>query len=184
MSEEEKQLIDGCIAGNKQSQKQLYLQYGPMIKGICTRYAANGEDAEDLFHDTFVFILTHFKNYKNISSLNGWLRTITINKAIDYYRRIKRQHTADLEIIDFADPSSPDITNRTLTMEQLTTYINSLPDKYRTAFNLYIIDGIPQEEITTMMGETPANVRSLISRARSMLRNKIQQYLNHEEFEF
>ena len=184
MTEEEKQIIKGCIAGKTHSQKQLYLQYGPMIKGICERYAANGQDAEDLFHDTFVFILTHFKDYKNISSLNGWLRTITINKAIDYYRRQQRRQTDDIESADYADPAAPVMGNETLTMAQLLRYINELPDKYRTAFNLYVIDGISQDEIVVMMNETHSNVRSLISRAKSMLRKKIQNYLNNEEFQF
>ncbi|MBR4788074.1 MAG: RNA polymerase sigma factor [Bacteroidales bacterium] len=155
-----------------------------MIKGICERYAANGQDAEDLFHDTFVFILTHFKDYKNISSLNGWLRTITINKAIDHYRRQQRRQTDDIESADYADPAAPVMGNETLTMAQLLRYINELPDKYRTAFNLYVIDGISQNEIVVMMNESHSNVRSLISRAKSILRKKIQNYLNNEEFQF
>ena len=74
--------------------------------------------------------------------------------------------------------------NETLTMAQLLRYINELPDKYRTAFNLYVIDGISQNEIVVMMNESHSNVRSLISRAKSILRKKIQNYLNNEEFQF
>lgn len=184
MTEEEKQIINGCIAGKTHSQKRLYLQYGPLIKGICERYAADKQDAEDLFHDTFVFILTHFKDYKNISSLSGWLRTITINKAIDHYRFRQRRLADDIESTDYADPATPVMGNETLSMAQLVRFINELPDKYRTAFNLYVIDGISQNEIVVMMNESASNVRSLISRAKSMLRKRIQNYLNNEEFQF
>ncbi|MBR4918907.1 MAG: RNA polymerase sigma factor [Bacteroidales bacterium] len=182
MSEEEKKIIKGCIAGDKACQKRLYLEYGPMIKGICARYAANAEDAEDLFHDTFLFILVNFPNYNKITSLGAWLRRITINKAIDYYRKTERQRTTSLEDLTHEPGADAAPLNEPLTMPQLVGFINELPDKYRTAFNLYVIDGYEQEEIMSIMDESSTNVRTLIFRARNILQKKIQQYLNHEEF--
>ncbi|MCR4681288.1 MAG: RNA polymerase sigma factor [Bacteroidales bacterium] len=170
------------MSGDSESQKQLYLQYGPMIKGICLRYAANEEEGEDLFHDTFLFILVNFKSYNKITSLGAWLRRITINKAIDHYRQRSRQKTASIEDIPVEPSVDSAPLNEILTMEQLVTFINELPDKYRTAFNLYIIDGMEQEEIVKMMNETSTNVRTLVFRARNILQKKIQRYLNHEEF--
>ncbi len=170
------------MSGDSESQKQLYLQYGPMIKGICLRYAANEEEGEDLFHDTFLFILVNFKSYNKITSLGAWLRRITINKAIDHYRQRSRQKTASIEDIPVEPSVDSTPLNEILTMEQLVTFINELPDKYRTAFNLYIIDGMEQEEIVKVMNETSTNVRTLVFRARNILQKKIQRYLNHEEF--
>lgn len=182
MTEEEKVIIKGCIAGDKACQKRLYLEYGPMIKGICARYAANAEDADDLFHDTFLFILVNFPSYHKITSLGAWLRRITINKAIDYYRKTERQRTTSLEDLPH-DPGANTVPlDEPLSMPQLVSIINELPDKYRTAFNLYVIDGYDQEEIMSIMNESHTNVRTLIFRARSILQKKIQQYLNHEEF--
>ena len=59
--------------------------------------------------------------------------------------------------------------------------INELPTKHRTAFNLYVVDEVKQEEIARMMGETQTNVRSLISRAKSKLRERIEKYWKKEE---
>ncbi len=183
VTQEEQRLIDGCIAGKTYYQKQLYLEYGPLIKGICVRYASSSEEAEDLFQDIFVFILTHFKEYTNITSLKGWLHRIAVNKAVDHYRSRKRKATDVLEddsmIAVFPTANIPEV----LTMEKLVAFINELPEKRRIAFNLYVIDELDQEEICQIMGETPTNVRTLISRAKESLRNKIKHYLNHEEFE-
>lgn len=184
MTEEEKKIVKGCIAGDTNSQKQLYQQYGPMILGVCRMYTNNDEaEAEDLFHDTFIFILTHFQKYTHISSLAGWLRTIAVNKAIDYCRAKQRSiiETSN-QPIEKADPSSTNHANEILTMAQLMTYINELPHKYRDAFCYNILEGRSQTEIEELMGETATNVRTLISRAKKMLREKIQHYLNHEEF--
>ena len=54
----------------------MFLEYGPLVKGICLRYAANPEEGEDLFQDVFVFILTHFKDFTKITSLKGWIYRI------------------------------------------------------------------------------------------------------------
>lgn len=182
MSEKEEQLIKGCKAGDTACQKQLYLDYGPMIKGICTRYTADAEEAEDLFHDTFVSILVNFKNYKNITSLGAWLRRITINKAIDHYRQKVRTKAIPLDELDHEPDADFQPLNENLSMNKLVEFINGLPDKYRTAFNLYVIDEIEQDEIVKIMNETPTNVRTLIFRARNILQKKIRQYLNHEEY--
>lgn len=182
MSEKEEKLIKGCMAGDTACQKQLYLEYGPMIKGICTRYTADAEEAEDLFHDTFVFILVNFQNYKHITSLGAWLRRIAINKAIDHYRLKARTRSASLDELDYDPGFEQQPLNENLSMNKLVEFINELPDKHRTAFNLYVIDGIDQEEIVKIMDETPTNIRTLIFRARNILQKKIRQYLNHEEY--
>lgn len=180
MTETEIEIVEGCKRGDTECQKRLYLDYGPMIKGVCVRYTADTEEAEDLFHDVFVFILTHFDQYEHITALGGWLHRITVNKAIDYVRK-KRLY--DVEVMSQRPLEVRDMSvkhNDGLSMDELLMFVNALPDKYRTVFNLYVIDDIPQSEICTLMGETPTNVRTLISRARAMLRKHISEYLKDD----
>ncbi len=180
MTEEEKEIIDGCRRGDSSFQKRLYVNYGPMVKGICVRYTADISEAEDLFHDTFVYILTHFKNFENISSLGGWLRKITINKAIDHIRKKSLHNINTLSSLDIDIQDTSIKLNDTLSMDILVSFINKLPDKYRTVFNLFVIDGISQNEICKLTGETATNVRTLISRARATLRKEIEKYLEKD----
>lgn len=183
MTEEEIEIIKGCINGDTSCQKQLYLAYGPLIKGICLRYTANEQEGEDLFHDTFVYILTNFKKYSTITTLEGWLSRITVNKAIDWYR--KTHHHFENAVEDYVDAVSTtiDLDESTLSMEQLTAFINELPIKYRTAFNLNVVDGIEPTEVAKIMGETAVNARSLVSRAKSMLRKRIKKYLRKDNLD-
>jgi len=183
MTEEEIELIKGCIDGDVHCQKQLYTTYGPLIKGICLRYAANEQEGEDLFHDTFIFILTHFKNFHSITSLDGWLRRIAVNKAIDWYRKKSRYFDNPIEDYEDAVSTFINVDETTLSMEQLSAFINELPIKYRTAFNLNVIDNIESQKVAEMMGETETNVRSLVSRSKKMLRKKIQKFLRHDNLE-
>lgn len=182
LTEQEIEIIDGCRKGDQKSQRMLYDIYGPMIKGICVRYAGDIQEAEDMFHDIFVFILTHFEGYDKITSLGGWLRTITVNKVIDHLRKQQVYRTTPMSSLnqEFGDTCEPDYDG--IPMEVLLGMVNELPPKHRTAFNLYVVDGVHQEEIARMMGETPNNVRSLVFRAKAKLRRRIEKYLKTEEF--
>lgn len=185
LTEQEIEIIEGCRKGDRGCQKRLYDMYGPLIKGICTRYLTDIKDAEDLFHDIFIFILTHFEQYENITSLGGWLRTITINKLIDHLRREKIYRATpmselSLEISDSKEEPCYD----GIPMEVLKQMINELPPKYRTAFNLFVVDEVKQEEIARLMDETQTNIRSIISRAKSKLRDSIKHYLKNEEYSY
>lgn len=181
LTEKEIAIIEGCRKGDMVSQKSLYVNYGPLIKGICVRYTDDMQEAEDYFHDTFIFILTHFEHFDNITSLGGWLRTITINKCIDYLRHKKLKDAIPMSSFecDFDDATAHSYDG--IPMEDLQEIIHQLPVNQRTAFNLYVIDDIRQEEIANMMQMTQNNVSTLISRARTTLRKKISEYWNKEE---
>lgn len=182
LTEQEIVIIDGCRNGDPECQKMLYDTYGPMIKGVCLRYAGDIQAAEDLFHDIFIFILTHFEGYDNITSLGGWLRTITVNKVIDHLRKEKLFWATPMSEMsqEFGDDTEPAYDG--IPMEALMRMINELPPKYRTAFNLFVVDEVKQDEIARMMGETQTNVRSIISRAKRKLRQRIEKYWRDEDF--
>ena len=133
VTKEEQKLIDGCIQGKTESQKQLFLEYGPLVKGICQRYAASPEEGEDMFHDVFVFILTHFKDYNKITSLKGWIYRIAINKAVDHYRKSRAAKFTPIENEEFVVSAPQTPIPEVLTMDQLVAFINELPDRQRTA---------------------------------------------------
>ena len=181
LTEKETEIIEGCRKGDRESQKSLYLTYGPLIKGICMRYSEDDQEAEDFFHDIFVFILTHFEHFNKITTLGGWIRTITINKCIDYLRHKKLKKAIPMSSLecDFNDAATHDYDG--IPMDELQTFILQLPVSQRTAFNLYVIDGIKQEQIAEMMQMTQNNVSTLISRARATLRKRINEYWSKEE---
>ena len=63
----------------------------------------------------------------------------------------------------------------------LLGFIQQLPPKMRTVFNLAVIDEMDQKEIVEMLQESTNNVRTMLSRARALLRTKIQKFWKKEE---
>lgn len=180
MTNEEKDIINGCKRGDQSCQEQLYRTYGPIVKAVCYRYVGyQTEEAKDLFHDIIVSVLTNIHSYKTDSSFKSWIYRISVNKCIDYTRsqRLRRTESDDELMVNY--PSS-ERQNDTLSMDQLVEIINTLPVNQKIAFNLYEVDGYSEKEIVEMMGMTASNVRTLISRAKQSLRKRLQAYLGKE----
>jgi RNA polymerase sigma factor (sigma-70 family) len=61
-----------------------------------------------------------------------------------------------------------------LPVEELVTVIQELPPKYRMVFNLYVMEGYSHAEISRELGISEGASKSDLSRAREILRNKLQ----------
>ena len=62
-----------------------------------------------------------------------------------------------------------------LSEEELIRLITSIPDGYRTVFNLYVIEGFTHKEIAEMLHIEEATSRSQLAKARRLLQEKVTQ---------
>lgn len=171
-------IIKGCINNNAKAQEQLYYLYKDMLFVLCCKYCRNEAEAEDNLHNAFIEIFTNIKNYKNIGSFEGWLKRITINKAIDSYKKsiqlvpIKEDINEDTDVTD-AEMYMP--------LDYILSLIQQLPDQYRLVFNLYEIDNYSHKEISEMLSISESTSKSNLHRAKLILKEKIKakhQYHN------
>ena len=68
-------------------------------------------------------------------------------------------------------------------MEQIGTkeildLVAQLPPGLRSAFNLFVLDGYSHAEVGELLGITEQSSRSQVSRARSLLQEKIKKLYN------
>lgn len=140
---------------------------------MCLKYSRNYEDAEDTLQDSFIVIFKKIKQFKGEGSFEGWLKRITINTALQKYRKksplqlVKEQEIEEeIEAIDFEDES--------LELSFLLALIQQLPDRYRLVFNLYVLDNYSHKEIATLLEITESSSKSNLSRARKILKEKIE----------
>jgi DNA-directed RNA polymerase specialized sigma24 family protein len=52
--QEVKQIIEGCIRGERNAQDALYKKFSSLLFGICMRYAGNRMEAQDVLQEVFV----------------------------------------------------------------------------------------------------------------------------------
>ena len=58
--------------------------------------------------------------------------------------------------------------------EQVLVWINELHDNQRMVLNMYAIDGLSHQEIASLLNTTVSNTKSILSRARKSLRERIK----------
>ena len=150
----------------------LFQIYAGRLMTICRRYAHDSHEAEDMLQEAFMKIFKYINQYKSIGSFEGWIRRITVNAALQVLQ-IRRIKYTELAHITF-EPESPDPSVLSgLDAEELIKLISQLPDGYRTVFNLFAVEGYSHEEISTMLKIKTATSRSQLSKARAMLKEKI-----------
>lgn len=168
-----KDLIQGCLAKDRASQKKIYELYGSSMMGLCLRYSQNREEAEEVLQDGFLQMFKNIGQFEFRGSFEGWLRRIMINCALQRYRRklndFKLVPLTDQDIFLSKETDQVDW----LTEKELIELIQKLPPAYRMVFNLYVIDGLKHREIAELLHVTEGTSKSNLSDARQILKRHL-----------
>lgn len=170
-------LIKECLKGNVRSQKTLFEKFAPKMLGVCMRYCRSKEQAEDVLQDGFIKVFGKLSEFKQEGSFEGWIRKIMVNTALDTLRKeMKISNDVDLELAGNKMESETVLAD--LSAGELLGLISSMPDGYRTVFNMFAIEGYSHYEIAENLGITENTSKSQFSRARAYLRKKIEEVEN------
>lgn len=167
------QLITKCKKNNAQAQEELYKRYASTLFSVSLKYASNYADAEDVLQDAFIVIFEKIGQYKSKGSFEGWLKRITINTALQRYRKQN-----PLEIINEQNIAAVDVevNEESIPLDFLLRIIQELPDRYRLVFNLYVMDGYSHKEISALLDISEGTSKSNLARARVTLKEKIEMH--------
>ncbi len=167
------QLIINCKKNDAKAQSQIYKLFSSKLFSLCLKYSKNYAEAQDNLQDSFVTIFKKIDQFSNKGSLEGWMKRITINTALQRYRSVG---VFDLVNEDQIEDVAVEINDDEVSLDFLLSIIQDLPDRYRLVFNLYVLDDYSHKEIAEMMGITTGTTKSNLARARMILKDKIEHY--------
>ncbi len=167
-------LIKKCQKNNVEAQEALYRLYAPKLLGICIKYCNDKALADDLFQEAFITIFSKIKQFKHKGSFEGWLKRITINTVLTYYRKQKISASMDIESIPEV-LEDIDLDSEQYTLEELLKCVQDLPNQYRLVFNMYVLDEYSHKQIAFELGITEGTSKSNLSRARVILQKKLNK---------
>ena len=165
------ELIKSCIRQNRQAQEELYNLYKKTLFLLCLKYCSNQAEAEDNLHNSFIEIFTNIKKFDNKGSFEGWIKRITINKAINSYKN-NYQLTPIKD--DFEDKIYVDVNEINCSLDEMLLMIQELPNQYRLVFSLYELDDYSHKEIAEMLSISENTSKSNLHRAKAILKEKIK----------
>ena len=173
-------IIAGCVKKDRNAQKSLYEKYAAKMFGFCLRYSNSRADAQDLLQDGFIKVFDSIATLKEASQLEGWMSRLFINLAMSKFRKSSRGPVM-VEVMDVLDDSEEvSIDDEPMEVNAVLNCLMALPEKYRVVLNLYAIDKLSHKEISETVGISIANSKSLLFRARVMLKELVEQQRNKE----
>jgi RNA polymerase sigma factor (sigma-70 family) len=176
-----KDFISRLYKGDRIAQRTLYELCSAKMYGLCIRYVGDADIAQDILHDGFIKVFSSIKSYRGEGSFEGWVRRIIVNTALEYLRQRKDFLEVDIEqangsIID-GNASEHDYSF-------FLGVVMELPPQYRAVFNLYAIDEYSHAEIAEMLNISESTSKSNYSRARAILKSKLELLVEFKYEEF
>lgn len=149
--------------------------------GFCLRYSNSRADAQDLLQDGFIKVFDSIATLNDTSQLEGWMTRIFINLAMSRFRKSTRGPVM-VDVVDVLDDTSGETTTVDEPMEvnEVLTCLMELPEKYRIVINMYAIDKLTHQEISEVLGTSVSNSKSILFRARVMLKDLVEKQRNKD----
>lgn len=172
--------------------------YAPVVRFWIRRAGVSSGDLPDVFSETFMAVLKNigaFERQEGKAKFRAWLKTVTVNKVTDHFRRQGKQPmayggtTAMMAIGSVEDQATPDgdddndeslaeseeafVVQRTLQLVR-----KEFREKTWLAFQRTAIDGQNATEVAVELGMTSLAVRKAKSRVMQRLKEALGEVAN------
>lgn len=142
------------------------------------------EEVDDIVVETFSKIYFNARRFevRPGASFRSWGYKILVNTAFSYYRRLRRQETAILDLDEggllrpglalaaAAEEKEREGEERKDLVERVALVFSRMPRKLSRLLRLHFLEGHPQSEIARSEGLSLAAVKSRIYRAKKIFR--------------
>ena len=141
------------------------------------RYLNDRDSAQEILQVSFLKVFDKLEFFDFTGSLEGWIRRIVTNTAIDHLRKAKKDPFLSDQDNDFVTGSSdPMVESEQIALLDLKAQvaieaIGKLSPAYRAVFNLYVIEEHTHKEIAEILGMNASTVGTRIHRAKRDLRD-------------
>ena len=176
-------------AGDAAAFEHLYQLHGRRVYALCLRMVGNPSDAEDLMQEAFLQLFRKIGTFRGESAFSTWLHRMTVNVVLMRLRK-KTLPAASLEETTEPDEETggprkdigaPDLRlSGAVDRVNLERSIEKLPPGYRTVFVLHDVQGFEHNEIAGIMGCSVGNSKSQLHKARTRLRELLQEDLRDQ----
>jgi RNA polymerase sigma factor (sigma-70 family) len=152
--------------------------------GVCLRYAHSREDAEDILHDGFIAVFRDIHQFKNEGPIEGWVRRVILNTALQHLRKHSRSIFQSLEDNQWSaenEVTEEEHFEKEKLIKIMLESMQNMPTGFRTVLNLYIMEGYTHDQIAQTLGISSGTSKSQLKRAKDHLRSVLSKTLKVNE---
>jgi len=167
--------------------------YEKKIFNLVYRFLGDYEEAADVTQETFISAYRSFDRFRGEAKVYTWLYQIAVNHCRNRLRKRARSRSLQIESLDqprdwesqgdAQDREIADLTHAPHAVfeekelrHRILAAMDSLPPDYREVVILRELQGLSYNEIADITRISLENVKTRLSRARAMLRRKLEPY--------
>ncbi len=157
--------------------QELVERYKTQVAGLAFKMIGDYEDAKDISQIVFVKAFLNLKRFDTKRKFSTWLFRITVNSAIDYWRRYRKHKCEALEeAADKADDlgRTPEaVFFKKVTAEKIRKALDVLNPRQRSVFILRDMEGMDMADVAKIVEMPQITVRWHLHKARVRLRTEL-----------
>lgn len=177
-SQSDEELVVLLLKQDHQAFSALVHRHTSRFYACAYRYCNDQDEAEDIVQNCFLKLWSKpslWKVGKN-AKFTTWFYRIVANASIDAVRA-RRSH-AGQEVLDVQEDQAvraDHVLEEQDKVALLDAAIETLPDRQKSALNLCFYEELSHKEVAEIMGVGVKAVESLLSRAKSALRDQLHR---------
>jgi RNA polymerase sigma-70 factor (ECF subfamily) len=161
------ELVQGCLAGTPECQRQFVERFEGMILGLCLRMLGRRHDAEDVAQEVFLRAFRNLHRWDQVRPLRPWLLTIAANRCRTHLEeRGRRPVPTDLQADRLAERRP---IGKRDDAEEIQQALATLRPEYQQCFVLFYQQELSVEEVAEVLECPEGTVKTWLHRARKEL---------------
>ncbi len=157
-------------SSNHQQFTELFHLYKDRTYDFALRMLGDAHAAGDVSQEVFLKLYLSQSNHDRIADVKSWLFIVARNLCLNHIRNRSKQIPLE-QLEGQLVESNPAVDPR---QRALRLALAGLESPYREALILKVYQGFSYREIAEILGRTVPSVRSTLFKARSMLRDKME----------
>jgi RNA polymerase sigma-70 factor (ECF subfamily) len=182
-------LVAAAKSGSSHAFEVLVERHARRIRCAAQRVTGNPEDAEDVVQQTFQKAFVHLRDFEGRSSFSTWLTRVAINEGLMLRRKSRMLREVSTNRGDANEETAPPLETPDSSPDPEASYshrewgrmlssaMNELSPRIRTAIQLRELDERSFKESAQMMGVSVQAAKSRVLRGRRKLRATLKRYV-------
>jgi RNA polymerase sigma-70 factor, ECF subfamily len=175
LSEDLRQLIGRCLAGDQAAMIDLVERYQATVFGFCYRMLGQRQDAEDAAQETLVRMLRSLARWDSQREFRPWLMTIAANRCRTMLAARNRRPAPCVIQEDQFEDDSHDWHSADQLNEEIQLGLARICPEHRQAFVLFHEHELSYQQIADALGCPLGTAKTWIYRARRQLAEWLQK---------
>lgn len=152
--------------------EELYnIHYEDMVRYVSRSFRMDESYAHDIVQDAFIKILRKHDLNSQKKSFKSWILIVVKNTTLDYLR--KNREILGIEYENFLKSDEVEEIEDENNIS-LNKYLSQLPEKQRTAIEMYYYDNMTHDAIASKLNITSGTSKSNLHRAKYNLKKLME----------